>query len=209
MPKIWCWHPGQNAPNDPVNEENYRCCCGCCTATCGFKAFVGFILASASIGWIGFILGLLTGPSNSVGQIISLLLLCVYGYFGYCAIKTKRPYFIQVFLIILAVHCGFGLFSSACFFIYILSALAGDSYEARQNIAQYFKHRSASESDFLLGLLVVLMIISVINIWQICLVKSYYNYLRDLQLEIEEHEGPQSKRDLEKNENYLINPPPY
>ncbi|CAJ0956285.1 unnamed protein product, partial [Mesorhabditis belari] len=170
----WCWRPERIVDREPLPTD-YRCCFGCCTSKCGFTfitvvnlgivALVGLLLLSSL---------LLGGPIVRLIFAIPIALMFLWLYPFVQAIRTEKPVYMQIVWITNLI------FTSLGFLYFIVLAIA--SLITMSTATDDRKREQAAT-------LVAGAIIRVVfDLWNLCLIYSFYSYLRDRQLWLEGRE---------------------
>ncbi|CAJ0933461.1 unnamed protein product, partial [Mesorhabditis belari] len=212
---VWLWRPQRKAPS-PVLEQNYRCCCNLFPATLGFKALTIFLALLMLISWPSYIYMFFTTNLITIQQWIFLIFMSGFVALGMIAIQTMAPYFIQLYLMILAFSTGLVVVTTNFLLLLNLFAYFGDSYEARFQIKRIMGLNGYQITDhvmgyMLLGLFFFIFLYLIIAIWQLKLVYSFHLFVCDRQLEMEENGRKRTEiRGIEESEVPLNrHPTPY
>ncbi|CAJ0569798.1 unnamed protein product, partial [Mesorhabditis spiculigera] len=186
----WLWKASTHHPLAPVEARNYGCWCTCCTSKCGFIIMI--ILWSI---YTVFMLTALTFAvlaihpadyANIVTRLEFWAFLCaiIGTFFGIRAIQTQKPAWMQLFLIawtlITVIHTAL--------LIYICI------YERKGSGRIFPDHRGHLEDGYAWPVLLVSgIILAFYHTFMSLHFVSYYHYIRDCQLQLEQqHDQMQS-----------------
>ncbi|CAJ0584223.1 unnamed protein product, partial [Mesorhabditis spiculigera] len=187
---IWLWHPKTHSYKSPVEAHNYRCCCSCCTSKCGFTFILIFWTIAALLNLAFLLLVLLTpevyltlfkSPQFYASVFSIICVVC-----GLCALKTKKPSWMQLFLICWTV------LSIITWALWVLEWTLGvETANARvaERRAKENKPQINTRAASWILLVPVIILALIIQIILTFLYISFYRFLRDRQLEKEQHEG--------------------
>ncbi|CAJ0921950.1 unnamed protein product, partial [Mesorhabditis belari] len=202
---LWLWHPRVRAPLS-VEVKDYRCCCGCMNSLLGFRILNFVLVAAWGFALLNFIV---TFGQASFGLTSLFLVVKLFEIFvRFLAAHTLRPFYAQIYWIYFAFLVTFLGGASALGSVLMFTATNVNDYGFSDNHQEYVKQFREEKRHFVFGVLYIVYVI-----WQTQLTYSFYCYIRDRQLEIEERwetqqQQVETKRQLVKQEDEMA-PPPY
>ncbi|CAJ0569816.1 unnamed protein product, partial [Mesorhabditis spiculigera] len=186
----WLWKPKTHHPLAPVESRNYRCCCSCCTAKCGFTTVLIFWAIGALLT-LGFLMIFMLAPAVYLKLLkmpefytVVFSLLCAFT--GVRSIQTLKPCWMQLFLIFWFV--GSALSWTLWIIYWVMLTEGFEQMSAKDKMEEGKKHVDTRPFTWtLLAPLIVTLLIC--QTFFTCLFLSYYRYVRDRQLEIDQQRG--------------------
>ncbi|CAJ0925310.1 unnamed protein product, partial [Mesorhabditis belari] len=173
---VWVWRPNRRVDEEPdPDDEEYRGCCGVCKSEICFQVILGvsiFGLLSLArsipqtqfVGLLGFLIGL------------SVFIV------GVMAVKTRKPFYIQIYWI--AQIIGHILTVIALVYTTIGLAVVYSQIDVR-----YMDLKKQALMMLIAYALATILLIPI-AFWILFSIYTYYTYLRDCQLWIEQQDGP-------------------
>ncbi|CAJ0956445.1 unnamed protein product, partial [Mesorhabditis belari] len=171
----WCWRPERIVDREPLPTD-YRCCFGCCTSKSVFTFIT--LVNLAIVALIGLLLLpflLLGGPIVWIIFAIPIALIFLWLYPSVQAIRTEKPVYMQIVWIanLIITSLGFLYLIVLAIASLITMSTATDDREREQ------------AATLVAGAIVRVVFDLPWTIWSLCLIYSFYSYLRDRQLWLE------------------------
>ncbi|CAJ0933738.1 unnamed protein product, partial [Mesorhabditis belari] len=199
MVLMWLWRPKVKPTKSPIQKKYYRCCCPCFSGVWCFRIFkyLEFIItalleALLITSWVKEANAMLAFQKDMLFDYLFIWSIVLFSQFlSIISIHSLRPIFIQFYMVL----ANF-LLSATVVGLLIVMYGAGKFLISSVNpfYVVYFHDKTTAIEIFLGSFLAFLYLI-----WQMTLTYTYYRWVRDRRLEIEEEE------EIAKNQSNLTN----
>ncbi|CAJ0569809.1 unnamed protein product, partial [Mesorhabditis spiculigera] len=195
---VWLWRPNVQ-PESPVKADDYKCCYFCgCSSKCWFTLCTAIWILASIIFIASAIFVFLVRPDVTVialrqpGLYLRLAVI-VLGFLAVRAIMTKKPGYMQAFIIVFASLQALTLLAEIFFGHHRDQGYNYEGRGYRDDTVGYNDGAMGYRNDHI-GMWEIteripgLIIGAIVAIWMNVVVYMYYSYIRDRQLEVEQQE---------------------
>ncbi|CAJ0933570.1 unnamed protein product, partial [Mesorhabditis belari] len=219
----WFWRP-RNKPAFPVLKDNYKCFNKLLSPDKAFR-FINFLELSLFLGLLLNFLMYSTPKTSHLNdnevfdrllqQVLFIGIHIIATTFAIYASYNLKPFVMQIYMLFATPYFSLAISFCAVLFVELTVFIYSDDHKDFDRLLVDLGNVAGKDLNSRVDwLLAWVAFIGAVLIWQLITTFSFYNYIRDRQIEIEERQivtpNHLQSIDLEKKsfEIYTLPPPP-